>query len=64
MKRVDCRAVGRDRTAQEKARRHSQGDEGAKFSDGKYMVLLGRVSNCVTTFSNKDSLISEIYETS
>lgn len=62
MRRVDCRAVGRDRTAHEKARRHLQGDAGAKFSDGKYMVLLGHVAATITTFYSKDSLIAEIYE--
>ena len=62
MRRVDCRAVGRDRTAQEKARRHLQGDAGAKFSEGKYMVLLGHIAATVTTFVSKDSLIAEIYE--
>ena len=62
MRRVDCRAVGRDRTAAEKARRHLEGDRGAKFSSGKYSVLLGRVAATVTTFYSKDCLIAEIYE--
>ena len=62
MKRIDCRAVGRDRTAKEKERRHLQGDAGAKFSEGKYMVLLGRVASTITTFATKDSLAAEIYE--
>ena len=62
MRRIDARAVGRDRTAKEKARRHIYGDEGARFSEGKYMVLLGRVSQTVTTFFSKDCLMAEIYE--
>ena len=62
LKRIDCRAVGRDRTAKEKARRHLQGDAGAKFSDGKYMVLLGHVAATITTFVSKDCLVAEIYE--
>lgn len=62
MNLIDCRAVGRDRTAAEKARRHLQGDAGAKFSGGKYGVLLGRVASTITTFINKDCLIAEIYE--
>lgn len=62
MRRIDARAVGRDRTAQEKARRHLHGDKGARFSEGKYGVLLGRIASTVTTFVTKDSLIAEIYE--
>lgn len=61
-KRVDARAVGRERTAEEKARRHKYGDNGAKFSAGKYMVMLGRVSATITTFVSKDCLVAEIYE--
>ena len=60
--RVDARAVGRDRTREEKARRHLEGDAGARFSEGKYGVLLGRISNCITTFVSKDCLVAEIYE--
>ncbi len=62
MKRIDARAVGRDRTAEEKARRHLHGDKGARFSEGKYGVLLGRIAATVTTFVSKDCLIAEIYE--
>lgn len=60
--RLDIRVVGRARTAEERRRRHLHGDRGARFSEGKYMVLLGRVSGCVTTLPAKDNLISEIYE--
>ena len=62
LKRIDARAVGRDRTAAEKVRRHLQGDAGAKFSEGKYMVLLGHVAATITTFISKDCLVAEIYE--
>ena len=62
MRRVDCRAVGRDRTAKEKERRHLQGDAGARFSEGKYMVLLGHIASTITTFISKDCLVAEIYE--
>ena len=62
MIRIDARTVGRDRTGQEKLRRHLHGDSGATFSKGKYMVLLGRVAATVTTFATKDSLVAEIYE--
>ena len=62
MRRIDARAVGRDRTWEEKRRRHIHGDTGATFSKGKYMVLLGWVSATVTTFATKDCLTCEIYE--
>ena len=62
MRRIDARAVGRDRTAAEKARRHLQGDAGARFSEGKYMVLLGHIASTITTCATKDSLVAEIYE--
>jgi len=39
--RTDAKAIGRARTREERLRRHIYGDEGAKFSAGKYMVLLG-----------------------
>lgn len=62
-RRVDARAVGRDRTAQEKARRHQHGDKGARFSEGKYWVLLGRIASTITTFATKDNMLAEIFET-
>lgn len=62
LKRIDARAVGRDRTQEEKARRHLHGDKGARFSEGKYGVLLGRIAQTVTTFATKDCMIAEIYE--
>jgi hypothetical protein len=39
----DIQAVGRERTEEEKMRRHIYGDKGAKFSKGKKMCLIGRV---------------------
>ncbi len=62
MRRTDCRAVGRDRTNEEKKRRHIHGDSGARFSEGKYMVLLGRIAPTVTTFATKDCMVAEMYE--
>ena len=62
MKIVDVLAVGRERTEEEKQRRHLYGDRGAKFSQGKRMCLLSDISGCVTTFATKDCLICEIYE--
>lgn len=55
-------AVGRERTEDEKKRRHLYGDKGAKFSGGKQLCLRGEISGCITTFATKDNLIAEIYE--
>jgi len=63
MKRVDVRAVGRERTRAEKLRRRKFGDKGAKFSIGKRGVLLGGVIGCITTIATKDNRVAEIYET-
>jgi hypothetical protein len=40
MRLVDVVAVGRERTEEEKRRRHLHGDKGATFSRGKRMCLL------------------------
>lgn len=61
MKKIDVLAVGRERTEEEKQRRHLYGDRGAKFSKGKRLCLMGGVSGCVTTFATKDNLVCEIY---
>ena len=61
MKIVDVRAVGRERTEEEKKRRHLYGDKGAKFSRGKRLCLLGGVSGTITTMATKDNLVCEIY---
>lgn len=61
MKRVDVMAVGRERTEEEKRRRHLYGDKGAKFSKGKRLCMLGDVIGCVTTLASKDNLVCEIY---
>ena len=62
MRIVDILAVGRERTEEEKRRRHLYGDKGAKFSQGKRLCLLGNVIGCVTTLASKDNLVCEIYE--
>lgn len=62
MKMIDAFAVGRERTEEEKRRRHLYGDKGAKFSQGKRLCLLGKVSGTITTMSTKDNLVCEIYE--
>lgn len=61
MKIVDVLAVGRERTEEEKLRRHLYGDKGAKFSKGKHLCILGNISGCVTSTMTKDNLICEIY---
>lgn len=38
---TDILAVGRERTEEEKRRRHLHGDRGAKFSQGKQLCILG-----------------------
>lgn len=62
MKTIEARAVGRERTEEEKLRRHIHGDRGAKFSKGKRLCLLGVVSGTITTMATKDNLIAEFYE--
>ena len=62
MRIVDIYAVGRERTEEEKRRRHLYGDKGAKFSQGKRLCLLGGGIGCVTTLATKDNLVCEIYE--
>ena len=62
MRRIDARAITRARTAEERLRRHLYGEQGATFSKGKYMVLGGNVIGTITTFTNKDNLVAEIYE--
>ena len=59
---TDTYAIGRERTEEEKRRRHLYGDKGAKFSQGKRLCLLGRVSGTLTTMATKDNLICEIYD--
>lgn len=62
MKRIDVLAVTRSRTTEERARRHIHGDAGATFSKGKYMTLRRGYMGTVTTFTTKDCLVAEIYE--
>ena len=58
----EYRAIGRERTEEEKQRRHLNGDRGARFSQGRRMCVLGDISGCVTTCATKDNLIAEFYE--
>lgn len=61
MKILEVRAVGRERTEEEKRRRHLYGDKGATFSKGKRLCVLGQVIGTVTTLPTKDNLVIEIY---
>lgn len=53
MKIVNVLAVGRERTEEEKRRRHLYGDKGAKFSKGKRLCLLGGGSRLRHHLCNK-----------
>jgi len=54
----------RERSEEERRRRHLHGDMGAKFSGGKIQkVDRGGVIGTVTTLVTKDLLLIEIYET-
>jgi len=63
LRRIDTRAIVRTRTAEERLRRHLYGENGATFSKGKYMTIGGRTMGTITTFTNKDNLVAEIYDT-
>lgn len=53
----------RERSEEEKARRHREGDKGAKFSGGKVPKIdRGGVIGTVTTMVTKDLLIIEMYD--
>lgn len=62
MKIIAVRAVGRERTEEEKLRRHLYGDKGAKHSQGKQLCILGEIIGTITTLPTKDNLIAEFYE--
>ena len=59
---IEVRAIGRERTEEEKKRRHLYGDTGAKFSGGKQMCFFSEISGCLTTSPTKDNLVGEIYD--
>ena len=53
----------RERSEEEKLRRHLFGDKGAKFSGGKIPRLVPPVViGTITTMITKDILLAEIYE--
>lgn len=52
--------IKRERTEEEKLRRHLHGDKGAKFSKGKYMTVgSDGIMNTLTSVYSKDNLIME-----
>lgn len=53
----------RERSEEEKLRRHLHGDKGAKFSKAKIpCVDFGGVIGTVTTMVTKDLLLLEVYD--
>lgn len=53
----------RQRSDEEKRRRHLYGDSGAKFSAGKVPKIDGGgIIGCITTCVTKDLLIIEMYD--
>lgn len=58
---ITVRAIGRERTEEEKHRRHIYGDKDAKFSS-RQMKIAGDISGTVTTLATKDNLVAEFYE--
>lgn len=53
----------RQRSEEEKMRRHLYGDKGAKFSGGKIPKIdMGGVIGTVTTMVTKDLLLIEMYD--
>lgn len=61
MKRTEI--LTRERSEEEKARRHREGDKGAKFSGGKVPKIdFGGIIGTVTTMVTKDLLLIEYGE--
>ena len=53
----------RERSEEEKLRRHKFGDKGAKFSQGKVPKIdVGGIIGTVTTMVTKDLLIIDAYD--
>ena len=53
----------RERTEQEKLRRHLHGDNGAKFSQGKCLcVKKDGTAGTTTTFVTKEMYVMQIYD--
>lgn len=53
----------RERSEEEKLRRHLYGDRGAKFSGGKVPCIdVGNIIGTITTMITKDILLIELWE--
>ena len=64
MRKLTTEILTRERSEEEKRRRHLHGDRGAKFSGGKIPKIdRGGVIGTVTTMVTKDLMLIEIYET-
>lgn len=62
MKHLTTQILTRERSEEEKRRRHLHGDKGAKFSLGKVPKIdLGGVIGTVTTMVTKDLLLIELW---
>jgi len=63
MRKIKVFILTRERSEEEKLRRHLYGDKGAKFSGGKVPKLAPPyVIGTITTMVTKDLLLAEIYE--
>ena len=61
--KINTCILTRERSEEEKRRRHLYGDKGAKFSKGKIPRLTPpNVIGTVTTMVTKDILLAELYE--
>lgn len=64
MRPIDAQQIRNQRTAEEKQRRHLQGDVGAKYSQGKYQYVADDgIMGALTTQIQKDNILAIIYET-
>ena len=63
MKYLTTEILTRERSEEEKRRRHLHGDKGAKFSLGKVPKIdRGGVLGTITTMVTKDIMLIEFYE--
>lgn len=63
MMKITTAILTRERSEEEKKRRHLHGDKGAKFSGGKIPKIdLGQVIGTVTTMVTKDLMLIEMYD--
>lgn len=63
MRKITTAILTRERSEEEKRRRHLHGDKGAKFSGGKIPCIdRGGVIGTITTMSSKDLMLIESYD--